>query len=59
MPWRRPLWLAASSALVSLVDDQRQQVLARVGTAVEELRREKSICAHIIGSGDLLIIPDA
>lgn len=46
-------------ALVSLIDEERQQVLARVGTALAELPREKTICAHTIAAGDLLIVPDA
>ncbi|MCJ2014752.1 ATP-binding protein [Methylobacterium sp. J-076] len=49
---------AAPVALVSLVTDDRQWFKARAGFAPCETSLDKSVCAHVLGSPDLLIIPD-
>jgi GAF domain-containing protein len=47
------------TALVSLVDEQRQWFKARVGFPLCESPRETSFCGHAILQDDLLIIEDA
>jgi formate hydrogenlyase transcriptional activator len=47
------------TALVSLVDSDRQWFKARVGFDAEETSRDVAFCAHAILQSDLLIIPDA
>jgi eukaryotic-like serine/threonine-protein kinase len=46
-------------ALVSLVDARRQWFKARVGLALPETSRDVSFCAHAVGGGQPLIVPDA
>ena len=48
----------APVALVSLVAGDRQWFKARAGFAPSETTLDKSICAHVLGASDLLIIPD-
>ena len=48
-----------SIAFISLVDEDRQWLKARVGCDFEETPREVAFCAHTILQPDLLIIPDA
>ena len=48
----------APVALVSLVAGDRQWFKARAGFAPNETTLDKSICAHVLGASDLLIIPD-
>ncbi len=47
-----------STALISLVSDDRQWFKARVGFDPCETPIEQSVCAHALASTDLLIIPD-
>ena len=47
-------------ALVSLVDEDRQFFMARVGLTVCETGRDVAFCSHAItGTGELLVVPDA
>lgn len=48
----------APIALVSLVESKRQWFKAKVGLDVCETPIEQSVCAHGLGSSNLLIIPD-
>lgn len=45
-------------ALVSLVAGDRQWFKAQSGFAPCETSLDKSVCAHVLGSPDLLVIPD-
>ena len=45
-------------ALVSLVAGDRQWFKARVGFAPCETTLDQSICSHVLGQPDLLVIPD-
>lgn len=47
------------TALVSLVDRNRQFFKARLGFALPETPRDLSFCAHGLGTAALLIVPDA
>ncbi|KQP71981.1 GAF domain-containing protein [Methylobacterium sp. Leaf112] len=49
---------AAPVALVSLVAADRQWFKARSGFAPCETDLNASVCAHVLGRGDLLVIPD-
>jgi PAS domain S-box-containing protein len=46
------------TALVSLVAGDRQWFKARIGFNPCETPLEQSVCAHALGGGDLLVIPD-
>ena len=47
-------------ALVTIVDEDRQFFMARVGLTVCETGRDVAFCSHAIaGTGDVLIVPDA
>lgn len=48
-----------STALVSLVDEDRQWFKSRIGMDVPETPRDISFCGHAILSDDVLMIPDA
>ncbi|MCJ2040919.1 PAS domain S-box protein [Methylobacterium sp. J-059] len=45
-------------ALVSLVAGDRQWFKARVGFEPCETTLDKSVCAHVLGQPDLLVVPD-
>lgn len=45
-------------SLVSLIETERQWFKARIGFDPEETPISQSVCAHSLGSPDLLIIPD-
>ncbi len=47
------------TALMSLVDQDRQWFKARVGLGVCETSRDSAFCAHAILEAELLIVPDA
>lgn len=47
------------TALVSLVEAERQLFAARVGLDVCETSRDLSFCAHAIRRDDIMIVPDA
>jgi diguanylate cyclase (GGDEF)-like protein len=51
--------LAAPSALISLVDGDRQWFLARHGLDVQETPRQLAFCAHAICHEGPLVVPDA
>ena len=46
-------------ATISLVDQNRQWFMARVGMPVCETARDISFCGHAIAGSDVLLIPDA
>ncbi|WP_313204055.1 MULTISPECIES: sensor domain-containing phosphodiesterase [Stenotrophomonas] len=45
-------------AFVSLVETDRQRMIARQGLDVAEMQIEHSICAHTIRSADGMVVPD-
>jgi PAS domain S-box-containing protein len=45
-------------ALVSLVAEDRQWFKARVGFEPCETSLDRSVCAHVLGASDILVIPD-
>jgi len=47
------------TAMISLVDSERQWFKARVGTNLTETRREISFCTHAILQPELMVVPDA
>ena len=47
----------APVALVTLVEEDEQRFLARVGTDLEGTPRDLSFCAHAIGGSDLMEVP--
>jgi len=47
------------TALVSLVDADRQWFKARTGMEAEQTSRDASFCAHALGQQELFIVPDA
>ncbi|MET0258011.1 MAG: PAS domain-containing protein [Methylobacterium sp.] len=49
---------AAPTALVSFVAHDRQWFKARVGFDPCETPLDQSVCAHALGHGDILVIPD-
>lgn len=49
----------APTALVSLVDDERQTFLAREGTDLRSTPRSTSFCAHAMLVEGLTVVPDA
>jgi diguanylate cyclase (GGDEF)-like protein len=51
--------LEAPIVLISLVDAQRQRILAGHGLAAREVPREVAFCAHTIAGDDVLVVPDA
>jgi len=51
--------LEVPTALVSLVDDQRQWFKSADGLAKRELPRAVSFCGHAIHGNDILYVPDA
>ncbi len=51
--------LGVPTALVSLLDDQRQWFKSRVGLAVDHTAREVAFCDHVVRSGEMLVVPDA
>ena len=50
---------AAPTAMVTLVDADRQWFKARHGYDLTQTSRERSFCAHALGGADLLEVPDA
>src|SRR4051812_31732938 len=50
---------AVPTALVNLIDADRQWFKARIGTDLTETSREISFCAHTILGKDLLVVADA
>ena len=49
---------ATPVALVSLVEDERQSFLGRVGTDLLETPRSLSFCAHAMSAGAIMEVPD-
>ncbi|WEK03256.1 MAG: EAL domain-containing protein [Candidatus Devosia phytovorans] len=49
----------APTALISLVEDERQIFKARIGLDESETARDASFCAHTIQSDQVLVVPDA
>jgi PAS domain S-box-containing protein len=47
------------TAMISLVDEDRQWFKARVGTSLTETAREISFCGHAILNAELMVVPDA
>jgi len=50
---------AAPIALVSLVEEEYQRFLARVGLDAEETPRSQSFCAHAMYGAEVMVVPDA
>ena len=48
----------APTALISLVDEDRQWFKSRVGVTLTETSRDVSFCAHAIRQDGLFIVPD-
>jgi len=46
-------------ALLTLIGAGQQWFKSRVGLSVAETAREVSFCAHVVASGELLVVPDA
>ncbi len=46
-------------SLISLIDEKRQWIKARVGLDIDETPREYAFCAHAIHGADLMMVPDA
>jgi EAL domain-containing protein (putative c-di-GMP-specific phosphodiesterase class I) len=51
--------LGAPTAMVSLVDNQRQWFKAKTGCVSDQTSRDVAFCAHAIQSNDVLVVPDA
>lgn len=49
----------APIALISLVDENRQWFMSKVGLATGERSRSIAFCSYAIGSSDLRVLPDA
>ncbi|MBS0364000.1 MAG: GAF domain-containing protein [Proteobacteria bacterium] len=47
------------TALISLVDENRQWFKSTCGLDAKETPRDESFCAHAVASRDILIVPDA
>jgi len=48
----------APVAFVSLVEVDRQRLIARKGLPMSEMNIRDSICAHTIGSAEVMVVPD-
>lgn len=48
-----------STALISLVDVDRQWVLSHQGPVADEIPRQVSFCGHTVLGDDVLVVPDA
>lgn len=46
-------------ALITLVDDERQWFMSKIGVEMSETSRDVSFCAHAVYSAAPLVIPDA
>ena len=46
------------TALISLIDEEKQWIKAKIGWENEEIPRDTSFCGHTIQQQDLIIIPD-
>jgi len=51
--------LGTSMSTVTLIDAERQWFKARVGVPHRETPISESICAHVVASGEALVLPDA
>lgn len=49
----------APVSLVTLVEPERQRLLARTGVEIVETPRSTSFCAHAMMEGGILVVPDA
>lgn len=47
------------TALMVLVDEQRQWFKSRTGFSAEQTPRAVAFCSHAVASGELLVVPDA
>lgn len=48
-----------TTALITIVEDERQQFLVRTGFAACETPREQSFCAHAMIGREIMVVPDA
>jgi len=51
--------LGTSMSTVTLIDAKRQWFKARVGVPHQETPLAESICAHVVATGEALVLPDA
>lgn len=49
----------APVALISLIDERRQWVKARIGTDISQIGRDQALCAYTILQPGILLVPDA
>jgi GAF domain-containing protein len=48
-----------AAALVTLIDREQQVISASVGTDLDETLRTYAFCDHLLGSDEVLVVPDA
>jgi len=49
----------APIVLITLIDREQQIIKASVGTSIETMPRSHAFCDHLLGSDDVMVVPDA